>query len=225
MKTKLLMKEFVTHDVLRIILEKPAGYKFVPGHATDLSFTDGKLKGKKHAFTLACLPTDKVLEFIIKIYPERKNFTDRLSKTNTGTEIEIDEPFGTIEYKGPGIFLAGGAGITPFVAILRDLKKKGKVKGNRLFFSNKEQKDVILEKEFREVFKENPKDLVLTLTKEKNKNYEHGRIDEAFLKKYVKKFRNQRFYICGPPMFTFEMRKILKKQGATVDSLVFEGKK
>jgi len=225
MKTKILSKKFITHDVIRLVLEKPKGFSFLPGHTTDLSFTTGPLKGKKHPFTLTSSNDDSVLEFIIKIYPKHKDFTDRLSNAKAGTELKISEPFGTIDYQGKGVFLAGGAGVTPFIAILRDLQKKNKLKDNKLIFSNKEQRDIILEKEFKEIFKDNPKDLILILTREKKKGYEQGRIDETLLKKYINKFEGQQFYICGPPIFTFEMRKILKKLGATVDSLVFEGKK
>ena len=92
--------------------------------------------------------------------------------------------WGTINYKGPGVFIAGGAGITPFIAILRMLKKDGKIEGNKLFFSNKTTEDVILEKEFREMF--DPNDLMLTLTKEKVAGYESGRVDSEFLKKHIK---------------------------------------
>ena len=32
---KILFSEFVTHDVKRIIIEKPKGFSFVPGNATN----------------------------------------------------------------------------------------------------------------------------------------------------------------------------------------------
>lgn len=221
MKTKILMREFVTHDVIRVILEKPAGYKFVPGQALDISFSRGKLKGQKNAFTFAGLPEDLVLEFIVKIY-KHNGFTQELASVPLGTELQIDEPFGTLMYKSPGVFIAGGAGITPFISILRDLKRKGKLGSNKLIFSNKTEKDIILEKELKNIFSKNPKNLIFTLTKQKLKDYEHGLVNSAFLKKHVKKFTNKRFYICGPPLMLFELRRDLKKLGASVDSIIFE---
>ncbi len=222
MKTKILFKEFCTHDVMHFVLEKPAGFTFVPGHATTLSFTSGKLKGQKHEFTFTSLPSDLVLEFTIKIYPEHKDFTLALSEAKVGTELDVEEPFGTIEYKHKGTFIAGGAGITPFIAILRDLRSKGKLAGNRLIFSNKTQADVILEKEFRSMFESSPSDLIFTLTREQKPGYESGRIDMDFLKKHIKDFKGRQFYICGPPMFLFQIRKDLKKLGAKIDEIVFE---
>ncbi|MDO8460153.1 MAG: hypothetical protein Q7S74_03520 [Nanoarchaeota archaeon] len=34
---KILRKEWVTHDVVRLGVEKPQGYKFIPGQATEVS--------------------------------------------------------------------------------------------------------------------------------------------------------------------------------------------
>jgi hypothetical protein len=38
-------------------------------------------------------------------------------------------------YKGEGIFIAGGAGVTPFIAIFRDLHEQGKTE-NQIYNLN-----------------------------------------------------------------------------------------
>ena len=218
------MTEFVTHDVKRFILVKPKGYKFVPGQATDVAINKSDWEDKTHPFTFTSLNEDENLEFIIKgypvkKYPEHKGMTELLHKLVPGDELLIDEPWGTINYKGPGVFIAGGAGITPFIAILRMLKKDGKIERNKLIFSNKTAKDVILEEEFRGVFE--PKDLILTLTREKVAGYESGRVDQDFLKKYIKDF-SQNFYTCGPKVMVEDLKATLSDLGAESDSIVFE---
>ncbi len=233
-KVKILMKEFVTHDVRRFMVEKPQNYEFEPGQATLVSINLPEWKDKKRPFTFTSLADDLVLEFTIKIYktnkyPNHNGFTEQLDKLNVGDEIIIREPFGTINYNKKGIFIAGGAGITPFIAILRQLKKQGKLRGNKLIFSNKTQKDIILEKEFKHVFKnilENQDNLIFILTKEQNKEdkkYLYKKIDKEFLKKHIKDF-SQNFYICGPPGMVKDIQNILEQLGAKSDSLVFEGK-
>ncbi len=224
-KVKILMTEFVTHDVRRFILEKPEDYEFVPGQATSVSINQEGWGDKKHPFTFTSLNDDLVLEFIIKGYPVAENpehagLTEKLHKLKSGDELLIGEPFGTIEYKGKGVFIAGGAGITPFIAIFRELQKKGELKGNKLIFSNKTQKDVILEKEFKEMFGD---DLILTLTQENADKYENKKIDKKFLEEHVDGF-SQHFYVCGPPKMVKDMKEILKELGASTDELIFEGK-
>ena len=223
-KGKILFKSFVTHDVKRFIIEKPKSFKFTLGQATEVAINKKGWEDKKHPFTFTCLNNDKVLEFIIKgypveKYPNHKGMTEKLHTLEPGDELLFDEPWGTIEYKGPGVFIAGGAGITPFIAVLRDLRNKNELKGNRLFFSNKTKKDVILEKEFRDMFGED--NLILTLTREEQKGYENGRVDEDFLRKYVDDF-SRNFYVCGPKKMVEDIKKILDGLGASSDSIVFE---
>jgi ferredoxin-NADP reductase len=51
---------------------------------------------------------------------------------------------GAIEYKGEGVFIAGGAGVTPFIAILRQLQAENKTTTN--YFTNKTANDIILKR-------------------------------------------------------------------------------
>jgi ferredoxin-NADP reductase len=218
------MTEFVTHNVKRFVVEKPKGFKYTPGQATDLTINKEGFKDKKNPFTFTSLNNDLVLEFTIKgypvvDYPDHEGVTEELHKLVPGDELIIEDPWGTIKYKGPGVFIAGGAGITPFIAILRQLRNDGKIKGNKLIFSNKKKEDVILEAELRNMFGKD--DLILTLTEENADGYEEGRIDKQFLKRYITD-SSQNFYVCGPDQMVDDLKEILGKLGAEIDSIVFE---
>ncbi|MEA2020579.1 MAG: FAD-binding oxidoreductase [Patescibacteria group bacterium] len=217
----ILMTEFVTHDVKRFVLEKPKNYKFTPGQATEISINKPEWKDERRPFTFTSLNKDKVLEFTIKGYPEHSGVTEQLHKLIPGDELIVRDPWGTINYKGSGVFIAGGAGVTPFIAIFRSLRERGDLSGNKLFFSNKTAQDVILEKEFREMFPEG--DLVLTLTEEECCGYDDRYIDKEFLEEEIDDF-SQNFYVCGPPGMVRDMKKYLNELGAEMDSVVFEGK-
>jgi ferredoxin-NADP reductase len=207
---KILMTGFVTHDVKRFILEKPAGYVFEPGQATDVSINNPELRDETRPFTFTSLNDDKVIEFTIKGYPSHHGITEKLHKLKPGDTLSIEDPWGTIAFKGNGVFIAGGAGITPFIAILRQLYKDGKLPGNKLLFSNKTSKDVILWQELSEMLHD---DLVLTFSDERVMGHNHGRIDKAFLEKHIKNF-NQPIYICGPPLFIESIQDEMKSLGA-----------
>ena len=139
---KILETEFVTPDVKRFLVEKPPGYRFFPGQATDVSINTPEMKDQLRSFTFTSLPTAKRLEFIIKIYSDHDGVTKKLGLLHAGDELILHDVFGVIQYDGPGFFFAGGAGVTPFIAILRDLHHKGEVKGNTLICSNKSADDV-----------------------------------------------------------------------------------
>lgn len=216
--TTLLMSEFVTHDVKRFIVEKPDGFNFTPGQGVELAIDNSRWRDQGRPFTPTSLTGDRVLEFIIKRYPEHQGVTQALHDLPPGATLTLSEPFGTIEYKGPGVFIAGGAGITPFIAILRDLARQNTHQHQTLIFSNKTPADIINEKEFRYTLAER---CLLTCTQANVPGYDHQRIDRTFLEKKVADF-DQHFYICGPDPFTKAITDALASLGAKTDALVFE---
>jgi len=215
---KILMTTFVTHDVKRFVLQKPRGFKFVAGQATLVAINQPELADNAHPFTPTSLPDDRVLEFTIKGYPEHHGLTERLHQLKPGDQLLLGPVFGTIQYKGPGVFIAGGAGITPFIAILRQLSREGGLAGNSLIFANKTRDDVILEKELRAYLGDR---CILTLSRDPNPAYENRRVDETLLREKIADF-NQPFYVCGPPPMVEALTGTLRKLGASPDNVVFE---
>jgi ferredoxin-NADP reductase len=223
-KIEILEIEQLTHDEKRFKTTKPQGYIFTPGQATEVAINKESFKEKFRPFTFTSLNEDKHLEFMIKgyptdKYPEHTGVTEEIHKLKVGDEFIIKEPVGTIQYEGDGVFIAGGAGITPFIAIFKDLKNREKLKGNTVIFSNKEKKDIIIEDELKEMFDND--NLILPLSREKVEGYEFGRIDKELLNKHVKDF-NKYFYICGPSGFEDNITESLIKLGANREKIIVE---
>ena len=215
---KIISIEPVTHNVKKFTLDKPKDYSFNPGQATEVSINTQDLKEERRPFTFTSLPDDDHIEFTIKIYTDHDGVTNALGELKPGDELIVRDVWGAIEYKGEGVFIGGGAGVTPFIAILRHLYKQGEVNSNKLIFSNKTAKDIILKDEFEKILGEN---FINILSDEKDDKYEYGRINEEYLKKNISNFQ-QHFYICGPDAFVKDISKALTKLGADVDKVVFE---
>jgi len=160
----------------------------------------------------------RFLEFTIKSYHDHEGVTNELSKLVVGDKLIVRDVWGTIQYKGPGYFIAGGAGITPFIAILRQLHKDNRLAGNKLYFSNQTSKGIILQNELTAMLGDNAHYLV---TKEPSAQYDNRRIDEAFLKAEIPEF-DKHFYVCGPDKMISDIREILERLGADVGAVVFE---
>jgi cytochrome-b5 reductase len=106
----ILMTEFVTHDVKRFILTKPRNFDYEPGQGVKFVINEPRWRGEEsRPFTPTSLRDDKILEFTIKRYADHKGVTDRMHTLEVGAKLMISEAFGTITYKGPGIFIAAGA--------------------------------------------------------------------------------------------------------------------
>jgi ferredoxin-NADP reductase len=110
---KVLKTDFLNPGVKRFVVKKPAGYVFIPGQATAIAINEPKLLNQSRLFTFTSVSQADHLEFIVKIYSERNGVTKELLGVKTGDELVVHEPFGTIRYQGPGLFIAGGMGITP----------------------------------------------------------------------------------------------------------------
>jgi ferredoxin-NADP reductase len=217
-RTTLLMSQFVTHDVKRFIVSKPEGFEFVPGQGVELAIDQPGLREQGRPFTPTGLVTDKALEFTIKAYPAHAGVTQALHALRPGAELLMTEPFGTISYQGPGIFIAGGAGITPFLAILRSLANAGELANQTLVFANKSPRDVIQENELRDLLGER---CILICTEAESPGYLHRRIDRAFLEETIEDF-DRHFYVCGPPGFMEAVSRAVTELGARAESLIFE---
>ncbi len=215
---KILSIGQVTHDVKRFRVEKPDGYSFVPGQATEVSVNTPELKNEKRPFTFTCLNSDPYLEFTIKIYTSRNGVTSRLGKLNPGDELIIRDVWGAISYKGKGVFIAGGAGITPFISIFRDLSAGKGIAGNTLIFANKTKADIILESELSNIL---GSAFINILSDEKSDGYFHGMISADFLKTRLGDL-NQRFYVCGPPPMMDAVLKQLADLGVGENSITLE---
>jgi len=215
---KILSTQNVTHDVRRFRVERPEGFIFRPGQATEISVNKEGWLDKKNPFTFTCLTDAPFLEFTIKLYPERGGVTGQLSLLNPGDEIILRKPWGCIEYKGPGYFIAGGAGITPFLAILRQLQREGKARESKLFYTNKTDQDIILVDELKEILGGSAH---FTVTRQTDSAYDTRRIDENFLNAEIDDF-GRHFYVCGPDPMIEAVNQILEKLGAKAELLVFE---
>lgn len=218
-KVKISEIKKVTHNVRSLKFEKPKGFVFTPGQAADVSINKPNFINEKRPFTFTGLNDWDHLEFTIKIYNDHDGVTKEIGKLNAGDELIISDPWGDIHYDGEGVFLAGGAGITPFIAILRELKSKNKIGNNKLIFANKKAEDIIHKDEFEKILGEN---FINILSHEKIDKYANGFINEEFLKANVDGF-NKMFYLCGPPPMMDAVEKLLANLHVDKSSIIKEG--
>ncbi len=215
---KIVSINHLTHDVLRITTNKPVGFDFEPGQAANLAINKSGWLKEERPFSFTNLPANNSLEFTIKTYPEQESVTNELLDLKQDDELVLHEVFGAITYKGEGVFIAGGAGITPFISIFRNLKAINEIGKNKLLFANKTKADIILESEFKELLGDA---FVNILSDEQVDNYQYGRVTEEFLKANVTDF-NQQFYICGPPPMIKDVERLLINLGVNKNQITKE---
>ena len=215
---KILEVEPITHNVKRFKLQKPHGYVFKEGQATELSINKDGWQDKKRPFTFTSLNGWDNLEFTIKIYKDHKGVTNELDSLGVGDEVILHDVWGTILYDGPGVFIAGGAGITPFIAILRNLEVDEKLKGNKLIFANQSEKDIIIKNELEAML---GNDFINILSEGNNTAYAHGYINKSFLENYIQN-KEGKVYLCGPEPMMEAVTAILKEMNIKEENIITE---
>lgn len=217
-KVRILSIEKSTHDVMHITTEKPDGLEFKPGQAADVSVDKQDWKDEVRPFTFTSLPSDRNLEFNIKIYPEHEGVTEQIGNLKADDHLILGDVFGAIEFKGDGVFIAGGAGVTPFISIIKDLQKQGKIAKNKLIFANKKKEDIILHDYFKKVL---GADFINTLSDEEVSGYNHGYITKDLIAQNSD-VKSSYYYLCGPPPMMDAVMKQLDELGVSKEHIVHE---
>jgi len=210
--------EPLTHDTHRYVFGRPANLDFEPGQAAELAMCRDGWRDEGRPFTFTSLPGDDELEFVIKSYPSHDGVTKELPDLAPGAVFELDGPFGAITDQGPGVFLAAGAGITPFIAILRKRAQEGTLDGCHLIFSNMRERDIILRDEWAGMDGLNVDHV---LAEEDVDGLHHGQVDVQFLRSHVQNM-DEMFYVCGPQGYVDAMRDALKELNVSSDRIVTE---
>ena len=209
--------EAVTPDTYALTFGRPKAFDFEPGQAAELFLQKDGLADEGRPFTMVSQPDAPSVEFVIKAYPDHDGVTQAIPDLEPGDMVEADGPFGAITDRGPGVFLAAGAGVTPFIAILKKHLRDGE-KGDRLIFANKTDDDIIL----KDTFVSMPHvETTFVVTDQPETEHVHGRLDQTMLSEMIEDF-DQTFYICGPQAFVDDMRDALKALGAKPEKIVTE---
>lgn len=209
--------EPVTHDTHHLVFDRPEGFEYTPGQGVELHVLKDGWEDEGRPFTPVTLPHEPTLEFVIKSYPDRHGVTEQIGKMQPGDEVKMKGPFGAISDHGPGVFIAGGAGVTPMIAVLRkQLHDKGTLEGSTLVFANKTEKDIIWRDKFEAMKGLNTAFIV----DEAGGDVPQQCLERDYLSQFVGP--RSRCYLCGPPPMMKAVRKALDDLGVKDENIIQE---
>jgi propane monooxygenase reductase subunit len=143
--------EPLTHDIHRLMLSG-AELKFNPGQYIDI-----KIPGSDEvrSFSMANLPGDQ-LELMIKVYPDGR-FSSLLADggLQLGHELEVTGPYGVFTLRKnsdrPLLFIGGGAGMAPILALLRSLAEQGSTRPAVYYYGARGPRDLFHQDQLAEL--------------------------------------------------------------------------
>ena len=194
-----------THDVRTFRLEWPAGfdYQFVTGQFITVWFPhDPKTK---RAYSLSSCALDRgFYEFTVR--RDGKMGTRLVDWIKPGDRLMVLPPAGKFlpvyEPDKHLICIAGGSGVTPFRAFVREATRRGLATKTTVLYSVRTTNDIIFSDEFHQPQQDNPNfNFYVTCTRLHPQDPwtgRRGRITTNWVKEQIRDLPNTVFYACGP---------------------------
>lgn len=166
-------------------------------------------------YSIASSPKE-ALKNILKLGIQKEGFfsTYMFEKAKIGDKFMMSEPSGEFYYspirdKKDIVCIAGGSGITPFISMGKALIDDDENFHMTLFYGVRNVAQIAYKEELDEL-KKNGINVVIILSDEKKKEFEHGFISLDLMKKYVD-VHNVTFFMCGPEaMYAFLTKEFAK---------------
>lgn len=178
------------------------GMRFKPGQYAWVTVGGGLLNLQQHPFTIASSARrPERLEFAIK---ELGDFTATVPRIAAGTPVYLEGPCGhfTLRAQAPAtVFIAGGIGVSPALAMLRTLRDSGTNHPFHLFHAAGAPEKLAFAAELRELEKQLDFHYVPIVEEPSDDwNGETGVVTAALLERHLQEAGRNNFdyMICGP---------------------------
>lgn len=183
-----------------VSLAEHYSFSLLPGQFVFMRFDSGPLT-ESHPFTPVSPPAHKnSMRFMIK---NCGDWTSKLHTISAGAPVVIEGPYGLFSHLAHKrfselLFIAGGIGITPLLAMLDYMAENNDLQPVTLIWSNSHVSDQFLRVELEELQQRLPQLMVhLLFTREEGKA---RRLDRARLQRFThQSSKTGAVFICGPP--------------------------
>ena len=228
-RSTLLGRTEVAEGTMAFQFEKPKGFVFKAGQYIDLTLLGsqpGSSNGLTHTFSIASSPSDE--ELVVTTRMRNTVFKQALSTLPIGSGARIEGPMGSFSLHNntarPGVFIAGGIGIAPFLSMLSYATGEKLRHPIFLFYANRYLEDAAFIDALWKLERANPRfRFVPTLTRMANNNGgwkgKTGHISSEMLRTQVGGLRGPIYYIAGPPMMVAAARRTLSEVGVDEDDI------
>ena len=193
-----------TYDLILKPENKPMEY--MPGQFAFLKIEADGLLGQVHPFSMSSSSTDKYLTFGIK---NLGDYTTELGKISKPLKVKVDGPYGTFSNKivknKRQIWIAGGIGITPFLAMAKSLDN-GQIVD--LYYSVKTASEAVYLDDLQKIANKKQNLKIIPFATDKQ-----GFITAEFIVKTSHELDNANFMIWGPGSMMWALKAQLKAKG------------
>jgi predicted ferric reductase len=209
------------NNVVELSLEPQSGLlRYDAGQFVYLSPHDSELDAgvdEEHPYTLSSSPDEPVLRIAIKSLGDASH---ALQSVRADTLVSIEGPYGGFfpaSTAAPELWIAGGIGITPFLARLRHCTRRDQSLNAHLIYCVQDETRELYGDELRNLMEFLP-DSQLHL----HYFYKKGPLNAAFIAECCPDFLTRTAYICGPVPLQHLAEQVLRQGGLPANRIVSE---
>ena len=172
-------------------------------------------RGIERYFSIASAPFEKRVMLTSRFAQKGSSFKRALASLPIGGRIEADPPEGDFvveHFDKPLVFIAGGIGITPFRAILLDLKQRKQPLKIKLLYANRTD-DLAFRDTLESLRRENAEFKIEYLIGD-------NRLGGNSIRQAAPDLNSARFYVSGPEPMVESMDRTLKDLGVADSNVV-----
>lgn len=203
---EVVSKNNVTHDMCHLVVRllDPPEIKFFPGQYVDFTVPGCEEVRSFSMANTSCMQS-RLLEFVIKIYPDGLFSQYLENKLAAGDQLMIKGPYGMFTLRdNPGadvVFIGGGAGIAPILSLLRSMAERGLDRKARFYYGVRTIRDLCFDDELRALEQTLPGFQYIPALSESgcgDWEGETGLITDV-VKRCETSLKSTDCYVCGPP--------------------------
>ena len=194
-----------------------------PGHRAgqhvDVRLTAPDGYQAQRSYSIASAPAENTITLTVEMLPDGEVSSYLAGEVRVGDRFELRGPIGgyfvwTPELEGPLFLVAGGSGVVPLIAILRERALKKAAQPATLLFSSRSYEDIIYRSELENLAREaGGPTVVHTLTRTAPTDWagQTRRIDAAMLGEVgFAPDLMPRIFVCGPTPLVENVARTLR---------------
>jgi len=216
----------VTHDMRHLVVKliEPTEIKFFPGQYMDIS-VPGSEATRSFSMANTTSRDNGQLEFVIKVYPDGlfSSFLD--NRLSVGDRLDLTGPFGVFTLREGHderlVFLGGGAGMAPILALLRSMAERGINRKAIFYYGARTRKDLCFEDELHALEEALPNFTYRPALSEEEWDGETGLITDV-VKRHEQNLKGAHAYVCGPPPMVEAAMVVLGQLGVAEKQIYFD---
>lgn len=226
---EVLANDPVTHDMRHLVVRllEPEEIKYFPGQYLDFAVPG---HDATRSFSMATTPNrEGIFEFVIRVYPGGLFSGLLADRIKVGDRLDVEGPFGSFRLRESTdadlLFIGGGAGIAPLLALLRSMAERGIDRKVTFYYGARTRRDLPFADELAKLAVQLPGLTFVPALSEPAPDDEWdgetGLITDVVARRETD-LKGVDAYVCGPPPMVEAAVAMLPRLGPSEDHIFYD---